>query len=136
MRLLRSTAARATLLGASFALVAPLPGTLTAVQPALARAAPESFAELAAKLLPAVVNVSSTQTMTAKTGPGAGPEIPMFPPGSPFEQFFKDFLNRNRQGQGAVAVAVVVVEATTSPGRSGERKVWVLASSSTRQVSS
>ena len=22
----------------------------------------------------------------------------MFPPGSPFEQFFKDFLNRNRQG--------------------------------------
>jgi serine protease Do len=24
----------------------------------------------------------------------------MFPPGSPFEQFFKDFLNRNRQGQG------------------------------------
>ena len=28
--------------------------------------------------------------------PGAGPEIPLFPPGSPFEQFFKDFLNRNR----------------------------------------
>jgi serine protease Do len=26
--------------------------------------------------------------------------MPMFPPGSPFEQFFKDFLNRNRQGQG------------------------------------
>ncbi len=24
----------------------------------------------------------------------------MFPPGSPFEQFFKDFLNRNRPGQG------------------------------------
>ena len=30
-----------------------------------------------------------------------GPELPMFPPGSPFEQFFKDFLNRNRpHGQG------------------------------------
>jgi serine protease Do len=104
MRLLRSTAARATLLGASFALVTslPLPGPLSSTSPAEARSAPESFADLAAKLLPAVVNVSSSQTMTAKNGPpgGAGPEIPMFPPGSPFEQFFKDFLNRNRPGQG------------------------------------
>jgi serine protease Do len=56
---------------------------------------------LAARLLPAVVNVSSTQTITAKNGgPGVGPEMPLFPPGSPFEQFFKDFLNRNRPGQG------------------------------------
>ncbi|HET6306538.1 MAG TPA: DegQ family serine endoprotease, partial [Rhodopila sp.] len=59
-----------------------------------------SFADLAAKLLPAVVNVSSTQTITAKNAPGMGPEMPMFPPGSPFEQFFKDFMNRNRPGGG------------------------------------
>ena len=70
---------------------------------AVARGAPDSFADLSAKLLPAVVNVSSTQSMQAKGnaqgGPQSGPEIPMFPPGSPFEQFFKDFLNRGRPGQ-------------------------------------
>jgi serine protease Do len=99
MRLFRSTIARAALLGASFALVCP---AVPMFQTAMARSAPDSFADLAARLLPAVVNVSSTQTITAKNAPGqgAGPEIPMFPPGSPFEQFFKDFLNRNRPGQG------------------------------------
>jgi serine protease Do len=64
---------------------------------AAARPAPDSFADLAAKLLPAVVNVSSSTTMTARAG-GPGPDFPMFPPGSPFEQFFKDFLDRNRPG--------------------------------------
>jgi serine protease Do len=100
MRLFRSTIARAALLGVSVALVTP---SIPLIRPAVARSAPDSFADLAAKLLPAVVNVSSTQTLTAKNGgpgPGVGPEMPMFPPGSPFEQFFKDFLNRNRQGQG------------------------------------
>ncbi len=98
MRLLRSSVARAALLGLSFALVTP---AVPLVQPAAARSAPDSFADLAAKLLPAVVNVSSTQTITAKAGrPDAGPDMPVFPPGSPFEQFFKDFLNRNRPGQG------------------------------------
>jgi serine protease Do len=100
MRLFRSTVARAAVLGVSLALVTP---SIPLIQPAAARSAPDSFADLAAKLLPAVVNVSSSQTLTAKNGgpgPGVGPEMPMFPPGSPFEQFFKDFLNRNRQGQG------------------------------------
>jgi serine protease Do len=100
MRLFRSTVAHAVLLGVSFAMVTPLP-FLPPVPQAAARPAPDSFADLAAKLLPAVVNVSSSQTITAKNGgPGAGPEMPLFPPGSPFEQFFKDFLNRNRPGQG------------------------------------
>jgi len=98
MRLFRSTVARAALLGVSFALVAPAPfGRLS--EPAVARAAPDSFADLAARLLPAVVNVSSSQTITARNGPGGGPEMPIFPPGSPFEQFFKDFMNRQRPGQ-------------------------------------
>jgi serine protease Do len=100
MRLSRSSVARAALMGLAFVLATP---AVPLIRPAVARSAPDSFADLAAKLLPAVVNVSSTQTITAKNGPngpGAGPEIPMFPPGSPFEQFFKDFLNRNRQGQG------------------------------------
>ena len=77
------------------ALAAPLAASVPST-PVFARSAPDSFADLAAKLLPAVVNISSTQAMQARAGgPGAGPEIPMFPPGSPFEQFFKDFLNRN-----------------------------------------
>ncbi|HEY1410735.1 MAG TPA: DegQ family serine endoprotease [Rhodopila sp.] len=100
MRLFRSSVARAALLGVSFALVTP---AVPLIQPAAARSAPDSFADLAAKLLPAVVNVSSTQTLTAKNGgggPDLGPDMPVFPPGSPFEQFFKDFLNRNRPGQG------------------------------------
>ncbi|HKT20653.1 MAG TPA: DegQ family serine endoprotease [Stellaceae bacterium] len=71
---------------------------------ASAKPAPDSFADLAAKLLPAVVNISSTQTIKPDRGGGtkrAVPDAPQFPPGSPFEQFFKDFLDRNqRQGQG------------------------------------
>jgi serine protease Do len=61
--------------------------------PATARPAPDSFADLAAKLLPSVVNISTTQTLkTAGGGDQAGPDMPEFPPGSPFEKFFHDFL--------------------------------------------
>ena len=60
-----------------------------------AKLAPESFADLAEKLLPSVVNISTTQTVEA----GKGPEIPQLPPGSPFEDFFKEFFDRNGQQQ-------------------------------------
>ncbi len=63
---------------------------------AAAREAPTSFADLAEALSPAVVNVSTTQTVAAK----GGPEMPQFPPGSPFEEFFKDFLERQRPDGG------------------------------------
>ena len=89
----------ATALGLSLALAVPM-AALPPSEPAVARGAPDSFADLAAKLLPAVVNVSSTQNaQVAKNTPQAGPEVPNFPPGSPFEQFFRDFLNRQRPGQ-------------------------------------
>ncbi len=98
MQLLRSPIARAAVLGVATVLAAPVLAP-TADAPAYARGASDSFADLAARLLPAVVNVSSTQTITAgNAGPDLGPEMPMFPPGSPFEQFFKDFLNRHHQG--------------------------------------
>ena len=58
---------------------------------ALAREAPASFADLAERLLPAVVNISTTQTIK---NPDRVPEMPQFPPGSPFEEFFKEFLER------------------------------------------
>ena len=96
MRLPTSAFLRAALLGsvAVFSLPAVVALPLAS---AMARSAPESFADLAEKLLPAVVNISSSQTIQARNGkPDAGPDVPLFPPGSPFEQFFKDFMNRNR----------------------------------------
>jgi serine protease Do len=60
-----------------------------------AKAAPDSFADLAKELLPAVVNISTAQTIEGRDGP----QIPQFPPGSPFEEFFKEFFERNRPQQ-------------------------------------
>ena len=60
-----------------------------------AKSAPESFADLAEKLLPSVVNISTTQTVEA----GKGPEMPQLPPGSPFEDIFKEFFDKNGQKQ-------------------------------------
>jgi serine protease Do len=70
----------------------------TRLTPAAAHAAPEGFADLAASLSPAVVNVSSTQNAHANAD---APEMPVFPPGSPLEQFFKDFMNRHHPGNNA-----------------------------------
>ena len=62
-------------------------------RPAEARPAPDSFADLAARLLPSVVNISTTQTVKSDRGrEHSGPEMPQFPPGSPFEEFFRDFF--------------------------------------------
>ncbi|MFH1804359.1 MAG: DegQ family serine endoprotease [Pseudomonadota bacterium] len=77
------------------ALVIVLFGVTGIVQPALARTAPDSFADLAERLLPAVVNISTTQISTQQQGPDF-----QFPPGSPFEDLFRDFMERNGQGQG------------------------------------
>ena len=50
-------------------------------------AVPESFADLANKLMPSVVNISTTQTVRTTTN-----QFPFqFPPGSPFGEMFKDF---------------------------------------------
>jgi serine protease Do len=59
---------------------------------AFAKAGPDGFSDLAEKLLPAVVNISTTQTLKPDR---QRPEMPQFPPGSPFEEFFKDFLDKN-----------------------------------------
>ena len=51
------------------------------------RAIPTSFSDLAEKLMPSVVNISTTQTVTTSVNP-----FPFqFPPGSPFEDMFKEF---------------------------------------------
>jgi serine protease Do len=50
------------------------------------KGAPDSFADLAEKLSPSVVNISTTTIIEQKSR-----EMPSFPPGSPFEDFFKQF---------------------------------------------
>lgn len=62
---------------------------------AAARGAPDSFADLAEKLSPAVVNISTTQIVKGgRTG-----NTPQFPPGHPFEDFFKDFGGKDKKGE-------------------------------------
>ncbi len=63
---------------------------------ASARAAPESFADLAEGLQDAVVNISTSQRVTGSRGI----PVPQVPEGSPFQEFFEDFFNRNQDGDG------------------------------------
>ncbi len=69
-----------------------LPGTA-----ALAGSTPDSFADLAERLMPAVVNISTTQIVQGQ--PEIPPEMPDLPEDSPFRQFFEEFFNQ-RRGQG------------------------------------
>ena len=59
--------------------------------------APDSFADLADKVSPSVVNITTTTVVESPTGPG-----PMVPEGSPFEDFFRDFNDQfgSPDGQG------------------------------------
>jgi len=66
-------------------------GTVVA-QPAVARDAPDSFADLVDKLLPTVVNITTTQNVP-QTGPRLR-DMPQLPPGSPFEELFKEFFDK------------------------------------------
>ena len=71
--------------------------TSLAAVPASARG-PEGIADVAEKVIDAVVNISTSQNIEAKTdGRGA---IPQLPPGSPFEEFFDDFFKNRRGGGG------------------------------------
>jgi serine protease Do len=66
--------------------------------PAFARG-PEGIADVAEKVIDAVVNISTSQTVEAKGGDGRN-TIPQLPPGSPFEEFFDDFFKNRRGGKG------------------------------------
>jgi serine protease Do len=62
-----------------------LPSPVAAQQPA-------SFADLAEKLLDSVVNISTSQTVAGQRSV----PIPDLPEGSPFQEFFKEFFDRNQ----------------------------------------
>ncbi|MGZ3409943.1 MAG: DegQ family serine endoprotease [Xanthobacteraceae bacterium] len=54
---------------------------------------PDNIADVAEKVIDAVVNISTSQKVEARSG------APQLPPGSPFEEFFEEFF-KNRRGQG------------------------------------
>lgn len=54
-----------------------------------ARDAPASFADMAERLLPAVVNIATTQQVPPDRRRG---DVPQPPPGSPLEDLFRDFF--------------------------------------------
>ncbi|MDA8670924.1 Do family serine endopeptidase [Candidatus Pelagibacter bacterium] len=67
---------------------------------------PASFADLAEKLMPSVVNISTTQTVTTTTNP-----FPFqFPPGSPFEDMFKEFGTPQERKSSALGSGFIIDE--------------------------
>ncbi len=66
-------------------------------QSAVSAERPDSFADLAEKLSPAVVNISTTMVVNGNNRP----QMPQFPEGSPFEDFFKEFQDRGEPSRRA-----------------------------------
>ena len=66
---------------------------------------PESFADLAQKLMPSVVNISTTQTVVTRNNPFPGFQ---FPPGSPFEDMFKDFGTPQQRKTSALGSGFII----------------------------
>jgi serine protease Do len=90
---LRAEVARRGLSRLVLALVLGASLTFGTVHDAAARSAPESFADLAEEISPAVVNITTSAMVAAPADGG-----PMVPEGSPFEEFFKEFQDRNGEG--------------------------------------
>ncbi|MEM8578600.1 MAG: Do family serine endopeptidase [Pseudomonadota bacterium] len=58
-------------------------------------ARPESLAPLAEQISPSVVNITTSTTVAGRTGPQG-----IVPEGSPFEDFFREFQDRNNNREG------------------------------------
>ena len=67
---------------------------------------PASFADLAEKLMPSVVNISTTTMVKTQTNP-----FPFqFPPGSPFEDMFKEFGTPQERQSAALGSGFIIDE--------------------------
>ena len=73
----------------------------------LAKDAPVSFANLAEKLMPSVVNISTTTTVVTNANPFPGFE---FPPGSPFADMFKEFGTPQTRKSAALGSGFIIDE--------------------------
>ncbi len=67
--------------------------SLLVLQATMAFAKPESLAPLAEKISPSVVNITTSTVVEGRTGPQG-----IVPEGSPFEDFFREFQDRNGEG--------------------------------------
>ena len=71
-----------------------------------AKLVPESFADLAEKLMPSVVNISTTQTVKTSSN-----QFPFqFPPGSPFEEMFKEFQRPTERKASSLGSGFIIKE--------------------------
>ncbi len=72
----------------------------------IAKPVPNSFADLAEKLMPSVVNISTTQTVKTTSN-----QFPFqFPPGSPFEEMFKDFQRPTERKASSLGSGFIIKE--------------------------
>ena len=68
---------------------------------------PNSFADLAEKLMPSVVNISTTQTVVERSNPFPNFQ---FPPGSPFGDMFKEFGTPQERQSSALGSGFIIDE--------------------------
>ena len=68
---------------------------------------PNSFADLAENLMPSVVNISTTQTVVTRSNPFPNFQ---FPPGSPFEDMFKEFGTPQERQSSALGSGFIIDE--------------------------
>jgi len=68
---------------------------------------PSSFADLAERLMPSVVNISTTQTVVTRSNPFPNFQ---FPPGSPFEDMFKEFGTPQERQSSALGSGFIIDE--------------------------
>jgi serine protease Do len=72
-----------------------------------AKEIPISFADLAERLMPSVVNISTTTTVITNNNPFPGFK---FPPGSPFEDMFKEFGTPQKRKSAALGSGFIIDE--------------------------
>ena len=78
--------------------------SIATILPTNSQDRPASFADLAEKLMPSVVNISTTTTVVQNTNP-----FPFeFPPGSPFGDMFKEFGSPQKRKASALGSGFVI----------------------------